>query len=274
MRDLLRGDPRHAQIAVLSGLAIWGALALDFGTDTLTALAVVLTALATEWVGSRFRGRRFDPRSPLISALSLVLLLRADAWWLGPVAAVLAVGSKFAIQRDGKHVFNPTNIALVALLLLTDRVWISPGQWGGGALLAAALVGAACWVLPRARGDVTLAFITFWGGALVARAVWLGDPLTIPMHQLQNGGLLLFAGFMISDPKTLPDTRAGRILFAALVAALAYWLRFAHYEPDALLYALAASAVFVPAIDRALPGRRFQWPGVTTAGQQVPAPGR
>lgn len=255
-------DPRHAQIAVLSGLVAWGAFALQFGARPACALAIGATAIAVEFLGTRWCGRRFDPRSPCISALSLVLLLRADGWVWGAVAAGIAVGSKFVIRRGGKHLFNPTNLALVVLLLATDRVWVSSGQWGSGALLAAALVAAACWVLPRARGDVTLAFVTFWAGALVGRALWLGDPLAIARHQLADGGLLLFAGFMISDPRTIPDTRPGRIAFAAAVAALAYWLRFARHEPDALLYALAVCALAVPWIDRLVPGRRFEWPAM------------
>ena len=40
---------------------------------------------------------------------------------------------------------------------------------------------------------------------LLARAFWLGDPLAIPLHQMQSGSLLIFAFFMISDPRTTPD---------------------------------------------------------------------
>ena len=69
-----------------------------------------------------------------------------------------------------------------------------------------------------ARSDVTLAFLVFYLALVVGRSLWLGEPLAIPLHRLQSGALLLFAFFMISDPKTTPDSRAGRILFAALVA--------------------------------------------------------
>jgi len=42
----------------------------------------------------------------------------------------------------------------------------------------------------------------------------LGEPMTIPFHRLESGSLLLFTFFMISDPKTTPDSRIGRIAFA------------------------------------------------------------
>ena len=61
---------------------------------------------------------------------------------------------------------------------------------------------------------MTLAFLAFYAGAPLGRALWLGEPLAIPLHRLESGALLLFTFFMISDPKTTPDSRAGRILFA------------------------------------------------------------
>ena len=36
------------------------------------------------------------------------------------------------------------------------------------------------------------------------RSLWLGEPMSIPLHRLQNGALLLFTFFMISDPRTTP----------------------------------------------------------------------
>ena len=70
-----------------------------------------------------------DLKSPLITGLSLSLLLRADAPWLH-AAAMIAIGSKFVLRVDGKHVFNPAGLAIVVLLFTTNGVWISPGQWG------------------------------------------------------------------------------------------------------------------------------------------------
>jgi Na+-transporting NADH:ubiquinone oxidoreductase subunit NqrB len=253
-------DPRLAQILVLLALCLWGALALDFEVEPGLAAVVGGCALATQALGARLCGMRFDPRSPMISALSLTLLLRSDDLVFGALAAVLAVGSKFLFRWNGKHLFNPTNFALVVLLLASDRVWVSSGQWGSEPLLAAALVAGAGWILPRARGDITLSFLGCWISLLIGRSLWLGDPLAIPLHQLQSGSLLLFAGFMISDPRTIPNSRGGRSAFAALVALAGFALRFGFHEPNALLYALAAAAPLVPALDHLRPGRRFAWP--------------
>ncbi len=268
-------DARHAQIGVLAGLAGWGLVALDLEVTASSAAVTLAAALATQWLASRLTGQRFDPRSALISGLSLVLLLRSDALGWHALAAALAIGSKFVLRIRGKHFLNPTNFALVALLLATDRVWASSGQWGSGPLLAAALVAGACWVLPRARGDATLGFLGAWCALLLGRALSLGDPLAIPLHQLESGALLLFAGFMLSDPRTLPNARAGRIAFALTVAGTAYVLRFKFFEPNALLFALAAVSLLTPFLDRVLAGARFSWPdnsNARTEDRHVEAP--
>ena len=89
--------------------------------------------------------------------------------------------------------------------------------------------------------------------------MWLGDPLDIPLHRLSSGALVLFAFFMISDPRTTPDSRAGRIVFAILVAAGAYVVQFRLFQTNPLLWSLAACSLVVPLIDRLLPGRRYDW---------------
>ncbi|MCP3978018.1 MAG: hypothetical protein GY716_01630 [bacterium] len=258
---LRRPDPRHYQIAVLSTLLLYGTTRLGFDIGIGHVMAAIGGTLATQYVFTRALGLpRFDARSPLISGLSLSLLLRTDALWLVLLGAVLTIGAKFLIRRCGKHVFNPTNFGLVAMMLLTDRAWVSPGQWGGAVwfgFLVACLGGLV--VNRSARSDVTWAFLVAYLAVVFGRAVWLGDPLAIPLHQIQNGAFLIFAFFMISDPKTTPDTRAGRVLFALLVALGAGFVHFVLFRTNGLLWSLALCSTAVPLIDRLFPGRRFQW---------------
>ncbi len=267
-------DPRHYQIAVLSALLVYGVLALDFGVRPRFAAVVLGTALGVQYLLTRWVGLpAFDPRSPLISGLSLCLLLRTGSLALAAAAAAVTIAGKFLIRRRGKHVFNPTNFGLVVMLLATDAVWVSPGQWGSAAFFGFLLACLGGLVVHRAaRADVTVAFLLSWAAVLFARAAWLGDPWTIPLHQLQSGALLIFAFFMISDPKTTPDRRAGRLLFAALVAVTGAWAQFGLYVPEGLLYALAAGALTVPAIDRLLPAPRYEWPGHLGAQNRNHAP--
>jgi Na+-transporting NADH:ubiquinone oxidoreductase subunit NqrB len=255
------GDPRHYQIAVLSILLVYGIVRLDFEVGWFHLLIILLTALLTQHACSRiFKLPSFDPRGPLISGLSLCLLLRANDPWLIVLAAAFTISSKFILRWKNKHIFNPTNFGLVVMMLLTDQAWVSPGQWGSQAFFGFLLACLGGLVIHRAaRSDVTYAFILFYTTILLSRTFWLGDPLSIPLHQLENGAFLLFAFYMISDPRTTPNSRAGRILFALLVAAGAGYIHFALFRTNGLLWSLAFFSPLVPIIDWLLPGRRYEW---------------
>lgn len=271
--DARKTDPRLYQISVLASLLIYGVLWLDLEVRPGNAVAILATALLTQWACTRLFGLpRLDPRSPLISALSLCLLLRTGSLGLAAAAAVVTISSKFLIRARGKHVFNPTNFGLAAMMLLSDRVWVSAGQWGSAAFFGFLLAGVGGLVVHRAaRGDVTWAFLAAYAAVLFGRAAWLGDPLAIPAHQIQSGAFLIFAFFMISDPKTTPDTRLGRILYAGLVAGVAGYIQFGLYQPNALIWALVSCAPLVPAIDRLLPGNRYRWLNETPSARSAPA---
>jgi len=266
-----RVDPRLYQIATLAGLLGYGVLALGLDVQPATAAVTLAGALVAQGAGAWATRGRFDPRSALISGLSLCLLLRTSSPGLAVVAAVLAVASKFVVRVRGKHVFNPTNIAIVTMLLLTSRVWVSPGQWGNAAVFAFLLAAAGGLVVNRAaRADVTWTFLAAHAALALVRALWLGDPLAVPLHRLGNGALVLFAFFMISDPRSTPDSRAGRVLFAILVALGTHVVQFHLFQTNPLLWSLAACSLAVPSIDRLLPGRRYDWnaPGIGRAPER------
>jgi Na+-transporting NADH:ubiquinone oxidoreductase subunit NqrB len=264
-------DPRWYQVFVLSLLLGFGIFVLDFGIRWQNAVVIFASAQATQYLCSRFvAGIPYDPLSALITSFSLTLLLRTDLAALAIVAAAIAISSKFFIRVRGKHVFNPANVALVSLMLLSDSAWVSSGQWGSATIGAFALACLGMLVLTRARrAETTLAFLVAYGALLFGRALWLGDPLSIPLHQVQNGALLIFAFFMISDPKTTPNTALGRILFGTMVATIAYTIQFIFYEPNGPILALIISAPVVPLIDVLSRGHIYRWerPAAPAAGQ-------
>ncbi|THJ23676.1 MAG: hypothetical protein CAF44_001690 [Nitrospira sp. CG24D] len=272
-RQLSSLDPRLYQIASLSTLLLYGLGWLHFEVSPWQIALTIGTALLTQYAGTRFYDLpSFDPKSALISALSLCLLLRTDHLEVAALAAVIAIGSKFVIRWKGKHIFNPTNLALV-VMIGGGLGWISPGQWGQVAWFGFLIACLGSLVVTRAaRADVTLAFLAFYVGLLIARALWLGDPLTIPLHQIESGALLIFAFFMISDPKTTPDSRAGRIIYALLVTLAALYVQFGFFRPNGPLWGLIACAPLVPLIDRLLPAVRYDWSRPTTGQPSVPVP--
>ncbi len=264
-------DPRYYQVAVLSSLLAYGIGRLGFPITWEHAATVAGFALATQWLAGKLVGlERFDPLSALITSLSLTLLLRTDDLAIAALAAIIAIGSKFLLRIDGKHVFNPANFALITLTFLSPHAWLSSGQWGNATLVAFAFACLGFLVLTRARrAGTTVAFLLGYAALLIGRALWLGDPLAIPLHQLQSGALLLFAFFMISDPKTTPDHPAGRVLYGFLVALVGFGIQFALHEAHGPITALILMSPAVPLIDRLLSGARYSWLPAATKGRTV-----
>jgi hypothetical protein len=261
-------DPRWYQIAMLSALLGYGVFGLRFGLGWDRIAAVIGAALGVQFLCTKlWRLPAYDPLSALISGIGLCTLLRTNGVALAMLAAALAIASKFVLRWRGKHLYNPTNLALT-VMLIAGAGWISPGQYGHVAFVALLMVCMGLAVVSRAgRSDVTLAFLGVYAAILFGRSLWLGEPLTIPTHRLQSGLLLQFAFNMISDPRTTPDSRAGRLLFGALVALGAGVVQFALFRTNGPVWSLAACTPLVPLLDRWLPGPRYQWkPTVATAG--------
>src|ERR1700739_3357092 len=101
-------DARHLQIAALAILLAVNFLVVDFGAKPLPSALAIAAALATQRVCAWWFGlKHLDLRSPLITGLSLSLLLRADEPSLHAFAGVIAILSKFVLRHDDKHIFNP-----------------------------------------------------------------------------------------------------------------------------------------------------------------------
>ncbi|HEY7218623.1 MAG TPA: RnfABCDGE type electron transport complex subunit D [Candidatus Binatia bacterium] len=265
------GDPRYYQIAVLASLLIYGVGWLAFDVNGRQIFILLGSVLIVQYCCTRlFTASRFDPRSALISGLSLCLLLRTNSEFLWVVTAAVTIASKFVLKWRGKHIFNPTNFGIVAMLALSGEIWVSPAQWGSKLYFGFLMACFGGMVVHRAmRSDVSYIFIASYAALLFGRALWLGDPWAIPIKQLQNGALLLFTFFMISDPKTTPDSRAGRVLFAILAAAGAAYVQFVLYRTNGLLWSLAISSALTPLIDYLIPGTKYQWnsPNIGNKGE-------
>lgn len=262
-QTLLRVDPRYFQIAALGALLFYGCTRLGFDINALQITLTLATAVGTQlflaWL-TRIKSP-CDVRSALITGLSLCLLLRTNIVWYTAFAAAAAILSKFVFRFRGKHLFNPANFGLVILLLAGPRVaWCSAGQWGSTAVLTFFFVCLGLLVVHRARrADISFAFLVGYALLLFGRSTWLNEPWTVPWHRLQSGALLLFAFFMISDPRSIPNSWIGRLIFALLVVLGAGFVQFGMNRPNGLFFSLALFSLLVPLIDWLFPAARYEW---------------
>ena len=82
-------DARHYQIAALSTLVVFNLGWIDFGARPVNTALALAAALLTQIACARLTGVPIDLRSPLITGLSLSLLLRADEPWIHALAGVM-----------------------------------------------------------------------------------------------------------------------------------------------------------------------------------------
>jgi Na+-transporting NADH:ubiquinone oxidoreductase subunit NqrB len=190
-------------------------------------------------------------RSPLITALGLSLLLRVDHLPTMMLAATLAIASKFCLKVEHKHYFNPANFGIVAVLSLTQDAWVSPGQWGEDIWYSLVFLGAGGLVLKRVgRWDTTVAFLGSYALLEALRNLWLGWTWDVWGHRLMSGSLLLFALFMVTDPRSIPNARPARLIWAGAIALLTFILRNEFYLPNAVFWALFALSPFTLWLDK------------------------
>jgi len=259
-RDL-NMDARWWQLGSQVMLLLFGVLVRDFSIELAQVALTLAAAMATQAICSHaIKLPKTNLLSPLNTALSLALLLRSDTLWIHPLAASLSIASKFIIRFEDKHIFNPSVFGIIAMLTLTNEAWLSPGQWGHNVVMVFwfALLGLTV-VRKVGRIDMTFGFLASLFGMKLIRILYLGDRFEVLLHQFDQGALIVFAFFMITDPKTTPNARIGRITFAFSAAAITFYLQHWHFLSSAPVYALAAVAPLVPLMDRVFPALRFNW---------------
>jgi Na+-transporting NADH:ubiquinone oxidoreductase subunit NqrB len=285
---MLRQDPRNYQILFLSLFLILGIWTRDWTLRSDLILVAIATCLLTQWVAisSRLNLKKIilnllkkqadcpekqeinlasspnmsSLKSATITALSLSLLLRADHWTTMMLAGLLAIGSKFLFRVEGKHFFNPANFGIIAALILTNDAWVSPGQWGDDGWYALLFAGTGGIVLNRVgRWDTTAAFLGSYALLEAIRNLWLGWTWDVYFHRLMSGSLLLFALFMITDPRSIPNARISRLIWAMCIAVMTFILRNQFFVSTAVFWALFALSPLSILLNLIWSGSRFDW---------------
>jgi Na+-transporting NADH:ubiquinone oxidoreductase subunit NqrB len=266
-------DARDYQILFLSIFLLLGvstrdwslkpiAIAITFVTCWLTQICMISLFPSTM---PQKHERWASLKSATITGLGLSLLLRSDSYGAIACAAFLAIASKFIFRTNGKHWFNPANFGIVMVLLLDKYVWdnhawVSNGQWGEDSLYALVFLGLGGIVLKKVgRWDTSFMFLASYSLLEGLRNLWLGWTWDVLAHRLTSGSLLLFALFMITDPRSIPNAKNARLIWAAAIAVLAFIFRNVFFDSDAMFYALFLISPLTVLGDRIWNAPRFQW---------------
>jgi enediyne biosynthesis protein E5 len=235
---------------LISGVLL--AAHLSFGIlDSYQKLAVaIIASFATEAVLYKLTtGGWRNMSSAYISGISAGILVRSPMYWPFALCAMISIASKYVLQYKGRHIWNPTNFGVVAIILIaSDSAAILSIQWESNmwAMFVIWIIGfITLWRIKlfHISAVYVCSFFFFaWLRSLITGDLFMAEvaPITGPMYQL-------FVLFMITDPKTTLSTVKGRCIVAFLVGLVEFFFRLneAVYAPFYALFLVGPAALII-----------------------------
>ncbi|MBX7053124.1 MAG: RnfABCDGE type electron transport complex subunit D [Flavobacteriales bacterium] len=271
----LRFDGRHFQIISQVTFLCYGIIMLGWDADWKKYLAAFSGSILAQALAIRFGGAPgHSMKSAIITSLGISLLFKANSPWLFLFAALFAIGQKFLVRINGKHIWNPANFGIVVMILLSGEAWISPGQWGSSAVLVFIIGTGGLAVLSHVkRLETGFAFmLTIAVLEYFRTIVFLGWEWDVLLLKLSSGSLWLFALFMITDPMTIPNGRITRIIWSVIVASVSFYLTNFKFINAAPFWVLFFATPFTPVFDLIQRQPVFQWISKKQSPQTIQTP--
>ncbi|HEX7472624.1 MAG TPA: hypothetical protein VF323_06050 [Candidatus Limnocylindrales bacterium] len=285
-------DPRLHVAAVIITVHVLGQVGLRFQVSVPQILSAILTCAVIEVVLAFRQSRSFVwPASAMLTGSGVALIFRVvgttaddpwntNAWWVFAAVAGLSLLSKYVIRYHGSHVFNPSNIGLVVAFVVLGSTRVEPLDFWWAPLnvwmIAAYAVIVAGGLLITRRLHLLALAATFWVSLTVGVSVlaasghcmtarWAFAPVCGPDFVrviVISPEVLIFLFFMITDPKTVPAGRVGRVVFGVLVAMASVLLMAPQTNEFGTKVGLLAGLVVLcagrPVLDRLLPEPRSE----------------
>ena len=223
-----RYDRRFTAPLFITAILLGGHLSFGILESYEKTLLAIGAAIVLELALSRLlRGEWPHLASAYITGISVGILIRSPLYWPFALCAMISIASKYVLRVRGRHIFNPSNFGICAMLFLAPYAVAHLSiQWGNNLwpMLVIWILGSLIiWRLKRFHicatyvvGFFLFAFIRTWftGDSFLAEVA----PITGPMYQL-------FVFFMITDPKTTVASRSGQAVVAFAVAFVEFLMR-------------------------------------------------
>lgn len=182
--------------------------------------------LVSNYIFAKFFKAVTNSESVFITALILVFLIPVKF----PVNSVIlaitcifAMGSKYFVTIEKRHIFNPAAAAIAGVALLSAEH--SATWWvGTPAMIPCVLVGGLLLIRKLQHEDLIFTFLLTYfivaGGATFLRYGSLSSVLSLLQVSLFHSALLFFTFVMLTEPLTSPTRKKQQNYFAMLVAIL------------------------------------------------------
>ena len=227
-------DKRYLAPILVTIVLVIGQLTFAFLESWSRTALAILTAIGIEIVlGRLFSGQWPHLASAYVSGISVGMLVRSPAFWPYALCSAISITSKYVLRVDGRHIWNPSNFGIVAMLVLApDAVASLSVQWGN-TLLPMVVVWCFGSVIIHSLGrfHITATYVASFVMLAFVRSVLTGHPFLSEVAPITGPMYQLFIFFMITDPKTTvrPKWAQCTVAFAvAAVEAIFRLLEFVH----------------------------------------------
>ncbi len=238
---------RYLSPALITCILIGAQVSFGILESLAQTLTAILSSVLVELILGRLTwGMWPSLASAYITGISVGILIRSPLFWPYALCSALSIASKYALRWRGRHLWNPSNFGVSAMLFLSPEAVAGLSiQWGNTLwtmVVIWVLGSVALWRLRRFH--ICAAYILSFLAFSLVRSLWTGQayltsiaPMTGPMYQL-------FIFFMITDPKTTVLTQRGQCIVAFWVALVEMILRLneAFYAPFYALFLVGPTA--------------------------------
>jgi Na+-transporting NADH:ubiquinone oxidoreductase subunit NqrB len=185
----------------------------------------------------------------IVTAIATEMVLGQIFYWPYALCAAISIMSKYVLRVKGRHIWNPSNFGISALLFIApDAVATLSIQWGNYLLPMVVIWILGAVIISRAhRFNITATYVLSFIGFAFLRSWLTGSPwqseiapLTGPMYQL-------FIFFMITDPKTTVKSKKWQcvVAFCVALAEMIMRMRQIVYAPFYALFIVGPIAMLI-----------------------------
>jgi Na+-transporting NADH:ubiquinone oxidoreductase subunit NqrB len=243
-----RYSHKYTPPLLISGILLAAHLSFGILTGYRKLLIAITASFITElalhrWIVGKWR----DMSSAYISGISVGILIRSPMLWPYALCSMISIASKYVLRYKGRHLWNPSNFGVVAMLLLAPgSVAVLSIQWGNNmwAMAIIWIVGSISIYRLRRFHICATYVISFLAFGLL-RSYLTGDPYLAEISPITGPIYQLFTFFMITDPKTTVQSKWGQYAVVVAVAFVEMILRLneAVYAPFYALFIVGPIAL-------------------------------
>jgi len=214
-----------------------------------TLLAIAVSIVAELVLARIFLGKWPHLASAYITGISVGILVRSPAFWPFALCSVISISSKYVLRFRGRHLWNPSNFGISALLFLAGDIVTSLSiQWGNFLMpmvVIWALGSVIIWRLRRFH--ITGTYVLFFFLFAFLRSWMMGSPWQSEVAPITGPEYQLFIFFMITDPKTTVKSRKGQCVVAFSIALVELIMRLDQviYAPFYALFLVGPAALLI-----------------------------